>query len=171
MQVDETIVPVVVVADVSESSSNIIRRASAWVTEGAVAAEFFVARLELPTGVLGMVRRIQITNGQADRSMRVFFGSSFVVVPTQTADKSYIDGRLRAAGETPAGVFVADTQLLALATTHAFINSQARNTAKSLDLRWPFGRTNAFDFIEFQNSVVNETIEMSIEWDEFPPVI
>jgi len=171
MQVDETIVPVAVVADLSSASSIITRRACAREEVGAVALEFFVARLELPTGVLGIVRRIGIQNGTADRLMRVFFGSSFLVIPGTTADKSYMDGRLRAAGENPAGVLVVDTQIPAMAVVHTTIPALVGARNQILNVTWPFGQNNAFDFIEFQAEVVNEAIKFTIEWEEFPPVI
>lgn len=169
-QVDEIIVPVAVVADLSNTGSTLVRKASAQFTQAAVAGQFTTWRLELPTGVLGSVKRIYCINNTASRSIGVFFGSSFPA-PANAAAKAYMDGRLRASGQTPAGVLAFGTQVAALAVAHDQIQAHAPNLVNEIVVDWPFGRTNAFDFIEFQNEVANEQIRFAIEWVEFLPVI
>jgi len=169
--IDETIVAVAVVANLAEQSgATVVRRAAANCQQAAVAGERFVARLELPTGVLGRIRRVFVRNNSANRIMSVFFGSS-VAVPANTGTKAFMDGRLRASGQIPAGVLTFDTQVAALATVHTTIYSTLPTNPVWETMDWPFGATNAFDFVEFVNETANELITFSIEWDEFPPVI
>jgi hypothetical protein len=168
--VDEVIVPVALVADLSGTSTNPIRRACVRILQTAVVGQFFTARLELPTGVLGVVRRVIIQNNSGSRLMNVFFGST-VPAPATLGISVYTEGRLRASGQTPAGVLAFGTQVAALATIHNILFAGVPTEVHSEILNWPFGRTNAFDFIEFQADVANEQIIMAVEWDELPPVI
>jgi hypothetical protein len=164
-QIDEVVVPVFVVGEATIPPE--ARTAVSSFNQAGVAAQRSTARLELPTGVIGRVTQIFTQDVSAVRILSVFFGSS-IVAPANTAPKAYTDGRRRARGEAPAGVLTFGTQVAALAVIHARL-TVPQNPGVLMDVDWVFGRTNAFDFIEFQTPTVNEPLAMSITWTEFFP--
>lgn len=168
LTVDDVVVPVAVVADLTAGSSGVpvVRRAYAGFVQAAVALEYCVWRLECPPGVIGIVRRLLIQSANDDLA-RMHFGASFAVAPTNIAVATQLmDGRLRVEqAQTPACVLVYDTQIPLLAQPRREI---AEMTAPGIEhiVEWVFGGLKVYDFIEFQSYVVNEDIHCAMEWDE-----
>lgn len=163
-RVDETVVPVCLVDDFSAGGGfPVVRRAASFALEGAVAAEFPVFRFETPPGVLCVIRKIWGRPVTSPQFLNIFFGSQ-IAAPANVAAKSYIDGRVRARGETPAGVLVSDSAA-ALPITHLrYITSNI--SLEPLEVEWPIGMLGSFDFIEFESGGVNQAYLFSLEWDE-----
>lgn len=163
---DENLVGNAVIADLSQAGPiPVTRIASASCTINAVVAEFAVARLELPTGIVGRVRAIWLAvAGVAPTFANVFFGSS-IAAPAGAAGKAYTDGRLRAMQLTPAGVLAFGTQAAGLAATHARLPMEI-DAGIRIPVDWVFGRTDAFDFIEIQCATANLQARVVMEWIE-----
>lgn len=166
MQLDDIVVPVAVVSDLSAGSSGVpvVRRGYSAFYQAAVAGEYTVWRLEVPPGIIGIVNSVLI-QAPAASLCRCHFGDSFAVTPTNIATRQYMDGRLRELGQAPAGALSFDTQVAALAAPVLYL--QARAAPGELNVvEWPFGRTQAWDFIEFASAAVNQAITGAIVWDE-----
>lgn len=169
-QIDEIIVPVAVVADLSTQSLPLTRKASAFFSVAAVALEFPTLRLETPNGVLARIVGVTAWNlAGGDQKLNVHFGST-IVAPTTISPKSFMDGRLRAAGETPAGVLATGTQVAPLTPIHAILAMpQPARGQVGVIMDWPMGADNAFDFVEFQGNTLNAGVEGYVEWIEYLP--
>lgn len=166
--VDEIVVPLVVVADLSQAGPiPETRIAVARFSQAAVALESCICRLEVPAGVIARVTEVypNVVAAGADSFISVFMGSS-VPAPAALASKAFTDGRLRVRGETPAGVLAYGTQVAPLAVTHQYLPAaQIIGTRNHVD--WVFGRPDAFDFIEFQFTAnIDEFVRFSIQWTE-----
>lgn len=169
LQVDDVVVPVAIVADLSAGASGIplVRRAYATFYQAAVAAQYCTFRLEVPPGVVAVVHRILVRNTTSNWG-KAHFGST-VTVPANTAEKQYMDGRLREqAGLTPQGVLTFGTQVAILAGPYAHFQISAW-PGIATPVEWLIGRDDGqYDFLEFQAPIVNEACGCSIEWDEVP---
>ena len=169
LQLDDVVVPVAVIADLTAGSGGIplVRRAYAGFNQIAVAAEYTVWRLEVPTGVIAVVRRVLVRSPAADVG-RVHFGASFAVPPTNVAaNTQYMDGRIRGEqARTPAVHLVYDTQAAILAAPYDYMPNTV-NPGYDNVVEWLCGRGDAWDFIEFCSTAVNQAILCRIEWDEY----
>jgi hypothetical protein len=164
-QIDEVVVPVALVDDLTHGAGSfpVVRRAAGRFGQAAVVGEFCTFRFETPPGILGVIRRIVIRPGAAG-ALNILFGST-IPAPAGTADKAFIDGRVRNRGETPAGVLSFGTQVAALANTHYIINAAVTNAP--FEVEWPIGQVGAFDFCEFQWGAANQTVTAGLSWDEY----
>jgi len=167
-QLDEVIVPVVVVANVEGSGiPNPTRQAVSQGQNVADVAERSVFRFETPPGVFARITQLLIRNTAGDQFTTVFFGST-ISAPATAASKTYIDGRRRAIGETPSCVLAHGTQIAALAQIHAILPSYRSTSGENLfNVDWLVGRTDAFDFVEMLGSALNATVDFTIFWEEF----
>jgi hypothetical protein len=168
MMLDDVVVPVAVVSDLTAGSSGIpvVRRAHASFYQGAVVAEYCVWRLEIPSGIICVIHKVVAVSG-GNGLTRVHFGST-IPVPGNTAVSQMMDGRLRAMGILPAATLTYDTQVAALAVPHGYIQQSAAFGINS-PVEWLFGRDDGFvDFVEFQTAAVNGAVTCGLEWDEFP---
>jgi len=164
-RIDEVVVPVAIVDNLTQGGAfPEVRRAATTGTQGAVAAEKDVWRFETPPNILGVIRQISIHVVLTGRIL-VHFGSS-IAAPGTFAKKAFIDGRLRNAGLEPAANFVFGTQIGALADPH-YIIKVIQTNGRIIDVEWPIGNQNAFDFVEFQYDSANQQAEISIIWDEY----
>lgn len=166
-QVDEVVVPVCLIDDLTRGAGGYAetRRASASFLQGAVALEQGLGRFETPPGILAVIRQV-VVRSSASTGMAAFFGSS-IAAPASTAPKAYIDGRLRSRGETPAGVLTFDTAVAGLAVVHWIMPVSASNALNVVDVEWPIGQLGAFDFMEFNLTVLNAFFQLSLVWDEY----
>lgn len=168
MRVDDTVVPVAVVSDLTAGASGvpIVRRSYAAFDQAAVAAQYTVWRLEVPPGVIGIVRNVFTAAGAASRA-RVHFGTSFAVAPANIAPEQYMDGRLRAMNNLfPSGTLAYDTQVAPLVAPYLYIPIFL-NPGDVFPVEWLLGRGDGlYDFIEFSTDVVNFGVTIVVEWDE-----
>lgn len=167
LQLDDVVVPVAVIADLTAASGGIptIRRANGTFPIPAVAAEFPVFRLEAPPRLICVVRRIQLVLPAAGLA-RVYFGSSIVAPASIEPHSRLQDGRLRAVGEVPAMRISYGTQAGGLAQYSTLLPGTTVLGITN-ELEWIFGRNDeTWDFIEVQCPTVNNLINVSVEWDE-----
>lgn len=172
MQLEESIVPVVSLGDLSIGSPPpITRHAVATWDQPAIAAERFVMRIEVPGNIIAVITRIAFVPIATAVQIAVLFGSSFPA-PTTAALKSFTDGRLLDAGnQFPALVVVVGTQVANLAGQFSLqiADGASANSFEYLPRGWVLGtgRPGQFGFIEFASSVLNGRVRGSIEWDEY----
>lgn len=168
LRMDDTVVPVAVISDLTAGASGVptVRRSVCAFTIAAVAGEFPVWRFETPPGSFCVINRIHVVHS-ANSLVRAFWGASFAVVPAGLAAPALMDGRLRAESHLhPAANVVYDTQIPAIAAVHRFLQANS-NLGIDNVVEWVCGRTDLYDFIEFQAPTVNTTTTVSMEWDEF----
>lgn len=168
LQLDDVVVPVAVVSDLTAGSSGVpvVRRAYAAFYQAGVAAEYTVWRLECPPGVIAIVRSITVLAPAASVG-RVHFGASFAVVPTNVSVLTqFMDARLREEQTLmPSVHLVYDTQIPVLPGPYLYLPHDVAPSYVN-HVEWVFGGRNVWDFIEFASSNVNYTIQATIEWDE-----
>jgi len=166
-QVDETVVPVVTVGDVSNDTAPIIRRAADGIFIASVAGEFPTWRFEVPAGVFATVESIWLPDSPGAGDVIIRFGSSFAAPATVSTRVQFMDGRLRERGETPAGRIAFGTQIAALASPPLTIDAVSSNPMwQALAGQWTVGRQNAVDFIEFQLNAANRNLSFGMVWRE-----
>lgn len=166
LRLDDVIVPVALVADLSPGSAGlpVVRRASATFTIAAVAGQFPVFRVEVPPGAAAILSRIWISLPAAGLT-RVHWGSS-ITAPANIALSTFMDGRLRALGETPTMAIVHGAQVAGLGGWEYYLPGTTGVGIETV-LEWPFGRDDGmWDFVEFQCPVVNTSPFIGIQWDE-----
>lgn len=169
LRIDDVVVPVAIVSDLTAGSGGVplVRRAYGKFYQGAVALEYCTWRLEVPPGIMGIVRRLYV-RGPAAGSGRLHFGTSLAVTPPNLAPSlQYMDGRLREEqGLFPAGRLAYGTQVAGLAAPYMDLQIDAVPGFQNL-VEWPFGRNDGmYDFIEMQAATVNGAIDVTMEWDE-----
>lgn len=168
-ELDEIVTPTVTVADLTKGSTPpICRSAAAQFSQGVVAAERAVWRLEAPPGVILKVTSFWLSNIDATSDCNVHFGSSFAVVPSVASVSRFTDGRLTGA-ELPGGLLLHDTQVAALA---AFEWRRLLDPLEEINFTPPnwivgTGLPGSFGFIEFGMGSLITGVNVSLEWDEF----
>lgn len=166
-QLDETIVAVAIVADVSEEQSPpIVRRATAFGTQGAVVGERSFIRMETPPGVFARIESITL---QATGIVRFNFGAALAAPSTLITTFGFVDGRLREAGETPGARFATDTVVggIVPAVYSITIGANSGNTGRDrIFPNWVIGRQSAVDFMEFGLNSDNIAFTWACQWVE-----
>lgn len=170
---EESIIPTVQVADLSEGSRPArIRHASAHFDVGANAVEHFVARLEAPPSVLMELTSFRLAPLSAGE-VQVFFGSS-IPVPSTFASKAYTDQRVRdtksGGTQSPGGLLTIGTQVASLGTVQWGIFLNADNLLYEYSPKGWFVGSLApagFGFIEFSFGSNNVRVRGSMEWTEY----
>jgi len=170
MMLGQEVIPTSIVGDQSVAQEPpILRSCVAHFDFGAVVGERFVMTLTLPANVIGIIREIDIEPAGANSLFRVFFGAS--ITPPATAQvTSFTDGRLLAtAGQEPAGVLLANTQVAVLGTTQylAKLTADIRNLIHPNNWVAGVGDPSGTGTIEMQGDVANLRFRGSIQWDEF----
>lgn len=167
---EEFIIPVVKVGDVSqESAPGITRHAFARFSQAAVVGQRAVWRIETPPGTLLQITRMYVRPGAA-ASVFGYFGSS-IAAPGSTAIKTYTDGRILKQGQRPAGVLTYGTQVGNLGTIQ--YGQVANPIPDEMDIHptgWIIGSNSTTDygFAEFNLGVDNTLCDVLMEWDEYP---
>jgi len=167
-QLDETIVPVVLVSDVQGvSAPPLIRRAYARATCGAVAVQACGFRLEVPPGLVCVITTI---NSLDTGNFILGFGPAQLVSPAGTASESFIDNRLTNDGQNPAAAMTFGAQAANIAgPTKRLVNTNnlaGRSWQPNIVVA---GTNGAFGFFEIQFVGDNVAITMEFEWTEYLP--
>lgn len=163
--VDEIIVGVVKVADLSEAGPRpLVRRAQNQFSQAAVAGQVVAWRLELPAGIYGRIRGLYV-NCAAATFCNIGLGATMAVLANTSATKQFQEGRLRVANEQPAGVLTFGTNAAGIVLPSMRVPAAAAG-GLLLPLDLLFGREDAFDFVEFAVGAVNQTTFVGIVWDE-----
>ena len=167
LQVDDIVVPVAIVADISAGSRGVptVRRAYATFQQAAVALEYTTWRIEVPPSFIVVLNRVHVW-AAASTTLVAHVGSS-IPAPANLATTQLMDGRLRQSGLWPAARVAFGTQVAALAAPFRFLTAVGAGYDNIVE--WPFGRDDGgYDFIEFQLSTINDGGTVSMEWDEIP---
>lgn len=166
LQVDDVVVPVAIVADLSVGSSGvpIVRRAYSAFSQAAVVAEYTQWRFETPPGIIAVVTRV-LVQAPAAQLARVRWGSS-ITAPANVATKQFMDGRLREAGLVPQCTLASGTNVGAMGNPQRYLQADAVPGIEHV-VEWVVGRDDGqYDFIEFSSFAVNEAMAGFVEWDE-----
>lgn len=168
LQLDETIVPVAIVADVQGiAAPGLIRRAYGRGTQGAVALERTGYRLEVPPGMVAVITKIR-TNTSG--SYTLGFGPAQIAAPAFTAVESFLDNRLILTGQVPAAAMTFGTQVAVIGGPKKRLISSSTLIGPSWEPNIVVAGVNgAFGFFELQFVSVNQAIEMEWEWTEYLP--
>ena len=156
------------------------RRATSRFFQGSVALEFPTFRFACPPGLVAVVDRVWCRLSPASgplgayvvSELSVFFGSSLAVAPPTVPTRSFTDGRLLAQdpAPTPAAVLVHGTQVAALAVSdwrRTVDNVNGAMTQWEVDWVCGTGIPAESGFIEFQTSVLEQSVSFGLEWTEF----
>lgn len=168
---DEIVIPVVSVGDLSRGGPpGISRAASAAFSQAAVVGEFAVARFEVPGNVVARIDRLVVRSSAAAATLVVTYGSTFPT-PANTAQKNLKDGRLREANQVPAGVLTFGTQVpTPFAPTTSERYFLASNVLTVLELPGAVvgsGLAGQFGFLEFGLITNNVQLDATLHWTEF----
>lgn len=167
-QLDEVVVPVVMVADVQGvAAPPEIRRAYGRGTQGAVALERTIFRLEVPPGLVCLVTVIRVN---ASGSYILGLGQAQAAAPPTTADESFLDNRLILTGQAPAAALTFGTQVAPIAGPKKRLVSSSTVIGPSWHPNVVVAGVNgSFGFFEVQQNSVNIAVEMEWEWTEYLP--
>lgn len=168
---EEFIIPTVQVGDLTFGSAPAKRRhVTTFFNVPAVVGERPVWRWEIPGGIIGALTSFWVEPPAATPgSVSVFFGSS-IAAPATQAVASYSDGRILRAGELPAGVVSFGTQVGALAARTWEKRAQPTPDSRTWETPgWILGTgvPGQFGFIEFACNLLNASVNVCMEWDEF----
>ena len=166
LQVDDVVVPVAIVSDLTAGSSGvpIVRRCYADFYQADVLGEYGTWRLEIPSGYFAIVNRIwcKITSAYP---IRAHWGST-ITAPANIAPAQLMDGRLRSQGLGPVATLAYGTQVAVLANPVRHIPAGPEEGIETA-VEWPFGREDGYvDFLEMQAGLANEAVFVTVEWDE-----
>jgi len=165
---EEFIVPMVVVGDVSQGSAPDVSRACVHqCIQAPVAGQRFRARLEIPGGLLCKVDTIYVRCDTPG-----FFEVQFVNVSgaqAATAAKAFTDGRLLAEGQLPASVLTFGTQAANLVTEEfgTFISADPVTIIKPKNWIIGSGDPTQFGFLEFGQQSANAQVMFALELTEY----
>jgi len=173
-RLEESVIPTIQVADLAVGAAPpMCRCATASVGLAAVAAEFGQFRMEVPAGVIAVIRKFKVVPA-ADDFLKVFFGTSILVADLGTVHTStFTDGRQLAGPgpELPAAVLRSGNRVATLATTNwrMEVNAQPNQNWQEPSSPWVVGTGNpaTTGFIEFQLGTVNVAAQSQLEWDEY----
>ena len=169
-QLETSIYGYVQLGDLSRGQTPpVIRSATAFFDQAAVAAQRFVMQMRVPMGTLVNIKRLQFNPVNVSPNMNVGFGDTFAVTPTNAVTSSFADGRVLDLGQAPAAVILTDTQVATLATAH-WQTLLTQNVPNFIDVDgWLVGSTDqdGTGVIEFSSASVNGRVIGTLEWDEF----
>ena len=166
---EQFVLPVIMVGDLSESGLPALRRAASVVVDvAAVAGEIPIMRIEVPPGVVIVVRSIQYMIDGSDTALRVNFGSSLAQNDLLTIHGArFTDLRLVAG---PGAVVTSGTTVAGLAAFQARYPI-VRATDDPLPLLpdgWIIGTgERRFSFLEFGIETANIRARSTFQWDEY----
>jgi len=167
-QLDEVVVPVVVIANVEgEAAPPLIRRAYARGTQSAVANEKGMYRLEVPPGMVCVITKMRTA---FSGSYTLGFGPAQIATMAGTSIESFLDNRLTLTGQVPAAALTFDTQVASIGGPKKRLLSSSTVIGPSWEpMIVVAGLNGAFGFFELQLNSTNQTLEMEWEWTEYQP--
>jgi len=171
LQLDQVVVPVAIVADLSANGTlPVSRRACAAASAPAVANESAYFRFETPAGVFAVIESVTLRGAASSSSGEGRFGST-LAAPASLGDKQFMDGRLREAGVSPACNLGFDTLAVTIAdpTFRWLLNGGVADIDATITALAGavVGRQNAVDFIEVTSATQNSAVIASWVWTEF----
>jgi len=167
-QLDEVVVPVVVVADVKGIAAPPETRLA--YGRGTLAAETLERtgyRLEVPPGMVCLITKIRTDKSG---SYNMGFGQAQLTSTPGTAVESFLDNRLVLSGQAPAAAMTFGSQVAQIGGPKKRLISSSSVIGPSWEPNIIVAGVNgAFGFFEIQFVSVNTGIEMEWEWTEFLP--
>jgi hypothetical protein len=169
-RLEESVLPVVLVADISQPRTpEVLQSAHATFNQAAVAAESCVFRFEVPPSVVARIDEVTLLAGPAATSvptvLAVNFGST-IAAPANTALKEFTDQRAIGA---PAGVLTFGTSAAGLGVAIRYRIPLLAGGLVYRPRNWiVFGDQAAglFGFLEFDASIVNTEFRVGLRWSE-----
>lgn len=187
VELEEFIVPTVVVADISHSSPpGIQRTASAYWSKAAVSGQRACFQLTCPGGTLAVIKRLSFFSTAATAP-----DAWFIVMPGSTidggisgeiAEKEFTDGRLQETGVAPSCVVTFGTRVSNISVTNWAIpllgdanaewgagNSAAVEAVFEPKWGWVIGsgKAGVTSYLEGSYDGVNMPMTGVIEWEEY----
>lgn len=176
LQLEPFVLSTVQLADLSLGSEPPVRRhAAAQFTQGAVALERTVFRLEVPPSIVAVITNLSCRPGAAATSLNM--------APTSTissadlggvAARAFTEGRLQFPDlQGPAASLVFGTRVAALAGPVWFkVVNPVPDRSDFTPVGWIVGSgiPDQFGFMEFAVNALNDQMVVNMEWDEYQVV-
>ena len=170
-QLEEFIVPVVVVGDLGDGGPIPVRRAaisSSFFT--AVPGELPTATFECPPGTMCQITKFFVLGPPGSTlTMRVSFTNAGVIQPA-AAKKDFTDGRLTEENQRPVGTLFVGSQAgnIGPITGHFVFLDTSRTEIHPKNWIIGSGKLAQFGHVQFQISTANIDITWGVEWIEYP---
>lgn len=179
-ELEEFIVPTVLVADVSQNSPPAIQRAvTAYWSQAAAIGQRSCFQFHCPGGTLAKIKRISFFSTgltAADAWFLLFSGSTLAGgISGSTATSSFTDGRLQQTGVAPSCSITYGTRVSAVPADWAiplFMTDQTYGSAQvAFEPQWGWvvgsGLQGITSYIEASFDGVNMPSASVMEWEEF----
>jgi len=181
VELEEFIVPTVLIADVSQSSPPAVQRtATSYFSQPAVGGQRACFQMIVPGGTLARIRRISFfadsSLAAADAWFLLFSAESAALgKPANQATMSFTDGRLQQTGVTPSSQVWFGTKVSTLTADWALPMFYVDNALGSASAEYVpsagwivgSGKPGVSSYLEGAFDAVNEPQACVIEWEEF----
>ena len=174
-QIDSIIVPTVSVGDLGDCQEpGVCLLSQSQGTSPAVAAEFGAFRLDVPVGIIAVIRKIWIEVPAAAGAVAFRMGAAAVLTLTNPGANitGIVDQRANVPNVLIPGATLTDgTSVATIQSVSTWTQSVLAAGTLILPNRWVIGTGQAAGVLEIQTlSAVNVTMNLALEWEEFAVV-